>query len=1358
VAAAQTDTAWNEDTALKEVIGYVNYSQGRADAKFQRNINELYRAAASTDSWQVLGQRLRECAARLRGTSPAFQDIAQAEAVLSLVFDHTLPAYRAHHSDLLRHVADADLFQPFLLVRVIEAVLATGGPWDATDRIVAGVLQRLNDFVGHRPIAVLENRRKSEPYDHERVRPIPLYIRGAGVAYGKYHDLVARALEILTHTNSDILAAAHFHLDQLGELALDPRVYDFGHPVNQRPNYQFGEWDPHSIDGQGRYQRFVVRQVTLDALMRRVEQGVQSSGEQGVQGSGFRVQAESPVPPEPRTPNPEPSLFESAAVLAGTMLMASATSGRGPDAHDSSVTLATLVPLIAQFRDAFYTSLLESTAGPLGEQLRREAMQLHQPFGGVRQSLNHYLAELRATQLQQVQLRRLFGQMGYPGVTPPAVASSTPAALPVSARFLCEIDCRITSGHLQLDRGDWTSAAAEAEPLEAILQRGIRCGAVVDPWNILGFQGQYSVFAALENSVPDPRVDELVAAVGQILALLSRVRVEAAAAGDAAMEQRTARQLERLAVWWDRFASGEVSSVERVSGAEFVESSRHTARALAAWRGAGTAAGDIRFWREHSQGFTSPRAFSDVIHALLEKNDRVAAMALLMNWLSQAEQAPLEQDPHSFHSLAVRWLASTRKSETEEPGSPRTQPAHAVVDWSLVTKFFDFMEANADTFWHVPALQLGKTAAELSEELADTGAEPDDAGDEDQELFGAAYDGVTFRDSAEDGHDGSVLDGSVAQGDFELEAAAERIEPRLEFLTTVATLWQIVAEWMTLSPDDMDHLADFTRSCMEHARRIRRDLLVLAGAIQATTIPRPLGSHDSMVEFDRRRATKESLIEQVAATQVETATAHRMLMAVAPGGADIQWEALAAEFHRALHRHESAELRTRFPELLGCLAKQPILYRPLAKNGSAAEIVAARCVQRVIADLVRQLARAGLVRESFAVLKTAQHMERSHPVRGEGISEFDRLFRTALVAACEAVVLSADHWDLPRRGDSQLLECLEQLTEHYVAAWLEHSKTIRLSVLDRVGGGDEWRRIGQFIEIYGHDLFVPKFMALANLRSILDQGVERFLDYLGEDRDPLHPIRLIDDLDRVISRRDACRTLELILQVFVENYVEYKDYLATAAQAAYGERFFTLLDFLQLKAFYARAEWNLRPLVMVHAVLARLGRQELAERWQEAMAQRTAELADNIVRRLAELESRHGTRIRTVRDRLQERFVRPLALDRIIALVEPVMSEAFVSASGDAGPAFDAADSDAPPTTGSFRRLLAELREFSETPIGSGLDVPHWLQELHRAVQVERERRRAQPRQPKTAQTTPHAIVSLTALRQQLDRWNDPLS
>ena len=70
---------------------------------------------------------------------------------------------------------------------------------------------------------------------------------------------------------ADWLEAAWFDPKLLDELAVDPRAYDFNHPVNKRPNYHFGQWDPHHLDAQGRYRRFVMQQVTLDALLERLE-------------------------------------------------------------------------------------------------------------------------------------------------------------------------------------------------------------------------------------------------------------------------------------------------------------------------------------------------------------------------------------------------------------------------------------------------------------------------------------------------------------------------------------------------------------------------------------------------------------------------------------------------------------------------------------------------------------------------------------------------------------------------------------------------------------------------------------------------------------------------------------------------------------------------------------------------------------------------------------------------------------------------------------------------------------------------------------------------------------------------------
>src|SRR5205823_5351316 len=137
-------------------------------------------------------------------------------------------------------------------------------------------------------------------------------------------------------------------------LALDPRAFDHHHPANRRSNYFFGEWDPHHLDKDSGFCRYVVRQAALEALLERVE--------------------------HPGDLDPQELLFEAAAVLAGTILMACGTTGSSPTTYDSSTTLASLLPRIARYRDQFYANLLEKRIGPHGDRLRQERATTKQAF------------------------------------------------------------------------------------------------------------------------------------------------------------------------------------------------------------------------------------------------------------------------------------------------------------------------------------------------------------------------------------------------------------------------------------------------------------------------------------------------------------------------------------------------------------------------------------------------------------------------------------------------------------------------------------------------------------------------------------------------------------------------------------------------------------------------------------------------------------------------------------------------------------------------------------------------------------------------------------------------------------------
>src|SRR5262249_6215085 len=124
---------------------------------------------------------------------------------------------------------------------------------------------------------------------------------------------------------------------------------------------------------------------------------------------------------------------------------------------------------------------------------------------------------------------------------------------------------------------------------------------------------------------------------------------------------------------------------------------------------------------------------------------------------------------------------------------------------------------------------------------------------------------------------------------------------------------------------------------------------------------------------------------------------------------------------------------------------------------------------------------------------------------------------------------------------------------------------------------------------------------------------------------------------------------------------------------------------------------------------------------------------------LTQLEQQHGVRLRTVADRIQERFIRPLAVDRLAALIEPAMQEA--QRGGDSP---------------SFHRLYEDLQPLGATPTGVGLGVPPWLRRLEAEVQRVNAARsglgtlvQKQARLPKVTLTRPQ-------LEEELAHWAPP--
>lgn len=1313
-----------QDAAIAtELLGYLNFSGGRADVKFERNVNELLLNVA----WHQVAETLQTVLSDLQKTSPVFVDCSQARQVISLTFDKALPAYREHHRDLLFHLTEQDFQQPFFLAKVFEAVLEQGAPWEESDRIVAGALRRLNDFAGYRPVAVLENGQRMELYPHERFRPFPLFLKGAGAANGPYKAVVERAISLLREMPPEVLTEAYFDLDLMDELAVDVRAHDHIHPANKRTNYLFGEWDPHQIDLKGRYRRFIVRKVILDALLDWASKQK-------------RVDADE-------------VLFDISAVLCGTILMASSISGDGPECHDSNVTLSSLLPRVARQRDEFYSRLVKSASGTRAKRLARQTKLTRQPFGHVRQALNMFLAQYGAQQVQRRQLAYLFARMGYTDASL-RQASVIPCA---SARFECEVLCRTHAARRVVEQGKLNEAAQLLLEAEEYLHRGIECGALVDPWNVLGFQGLFPLFSSREDSVPDQRVEMLYHIMESLLDAYSRTLEEAAARGEKQLVDNISVRYENLAQFWDRFGTVTVEDLPRVAAHEQLDSASHVARALAEWREAGESAGDISFWRTHVEQFQTSKAYAQVVSALLERRDRVAALGLLMQWLSQHDAVGLDAGHLSFEDLLLWWMGLV----AEEGSNSKEDP------WPIVRRMFDYLEANAGEMWQAPVFRQGEIIEESSRSVDwptdqsgnDIGEGSEESGDADDEdaLFSAAYDEVIYRDSTDDGQEGPIMDErSRLEGDTEFERLEKRLDPRLKFLRMMAQLWQMAANLAVerellpesqATKDARSQKAESLRHWLEQSMRLQTDLVRLIDDLWKGDIGESSGEHDSNVEFDAQLQAKLYLVQSGLTTWLSCRSAQWCLAcALSPDDQTVRSTAedvRVIDMYRGIMQRNETEVRRVLPGLLKSLGRKPLLYVPLEHGGDPKQILTARSQQMVVRFLLAHLPQMGMLRETWHLLRTARQMERVSRPRGMAVTEFDRLFRIALRNTLECVVRASRQWKGGRFSNEELIVIVGEIVDLYLDQWLEHSSTMRLSSVEALKIDSVWDDTAKFVKTYGSDILNARVLTLGNVRAILHSGVPKFLEYLEQHEDAMHPVRLLEDLRTgKVDRDDAAEHLHLIYQVVVEKFDRFLEYNTTTTQSDYGEQFYSLLDFLRLETAYDRDAWNLLPVAVAHEVLARQGKPEAASIWEDVYAMRTEEMADTHLEELESLQKKYGMRLPSVTNHLQERFVKPLAVNHMLAQIRPACEDA------------DAGRKESP----AFQAMQSAVEEYLKTTSGSGLDVPAWLKTLEEELQHVHESGDAPVQDVEPQLRLPAPTLSLKDLRQQLKGWKQPPS
>ena len=1368
---------------LKELLGYLNFSSGSRDPKLFLALDSLFRALpASNKDVRCSALRaveyLEQQLAILAKKSEAFHTDDQAGIVLALVSKHFIPDYRKYHADLLFHQTDELLFNSLFLGKIIESILRQGSPWTEHDRIVPAVISTLNDYIGYRPIPVLEGEEKHQPYAHEWVAPIPLYIDGVGVAAGKYEEIIQHALTILRETDPQILQEACLDPDKIQELVLDPRAYDFDHPVNRKPNYHFGLWDPNFIDNSGFYRRFVVHQVTLEGIHRRLE--LAYTGESDVAG----------VPKDEL-------IYEAGAVLAGTMLMGAGVCGDTPSTFDSETSLNDLMPIIADYRDRFYNQMVQKIPGKMKKRILEEQQRLFQPFGGCRQDLNRQMAKRRADQLQRMHLARIFARMGYSD----AAMKQATAISVTSARILTTIDCLITETHTHIDHNKLIDASRNMPKIEDLIRRGISCGALIDPWTILGFGGVFSLFHTIENSIHDHRIDEIINLLEEVFDIYSRLQKEAAATGNGDLQADLSDRMSDLAGWWDQYGTTDVNNIESFSGNDAWESAAVVSTALAAWHKAGTSAGDVAFWSRHVERFKTTKAFVLLAEALLDQQDPVAAMNLMMYWLERSEQIPLIEGDYSFHAIAVRWMDQiwkppkseneSHENETNVPIRRRTIREVPTLTfagrWKLTRKFFELMEANADIYWQVPTIDLdddffagGKKGTkdkkppsskkpkkptqnpdeDVYEDNADDGGDVPPAHkrqhkeDRSDSIYGAAYDEFTYKDSTDDGIDDALMDQSPPGGfnnheeDLEIVGEMDRIGDRLLFISTMSKLWKFVAERLAgfiLVPKNSDWQLPAVKNetselTPEILTEIEQNVAVwlsqmitygngLGSLLDRTSeynVPPPRGTVDSLMEYDRHRGFKEILLDRIIWTHVEVLDTQMTLESYL-GYMDSsekrdRWEKAVFAANKAMYRCDVKTVKKEWNPMLKALAQETILYIPTSRGGSASAIVLCRQIQQAIIRLLEYAPRLGLVSELFKLLETIQTMEEKNTVSPGAITEFDRLVETASRAMTKCIAASTKSWKFSRNKEKEyhlqneaLVKYMEQIIEHLLSFWLEHSKQIRISPVEvLVGdshpgrGGGYWEEVRDFIQRYGHDIFTQQNMGFGNLRAILHQGVSHYLKSLmkikNEDGEVGVAAKLLEDLEkRRIHWEDAASCLEIILESIAENYSEYVDYNSTTTHSDHGEKLYMLLDMLRTLVGYERISWNLKPVYWVHDSMIRAGCDQAAFLWERAVAKRSVTAAEEHLRLYQRLSEKYGMWLPSVHERLQERFVRPLQIARMCGLVPKAIRQSQKEESAEA-----------------FNELYMQVENFAKDPMGVGFEMPEWLSALRNEVMATR--------------------------------------
>jgi len=280
---------------------------------------------------------------------------------------------------------------------------------------------------------------------------------------------------------------------------------------------------------------------------------------------------------------------------------------------------------------------------------------------------------------------------------------------------------------------------------------------------------------------------------------------------------------------------------------------------------------------------------------------------------------------------------------------------------------------------------------------------------------------------------------------------------------------------------------------------------------------------------------------------------------------------------------------------------------------------------------------------------------------------------------------------------------VQLLTESTLIHWLSHGDTLRLSVLEKVFDsreGGPWDKLVTFVQEYGTGLFTQQFLHAGNIRGILHHGVENWLEEVSINPPPEIQTRLFEDIGSRITLKKAAYYLTLALEAVIENYNEYRDYNTTTTQSDHGGSLYMLLDFLRLRARYARVSWKLKPVAWAHRILVREQKNNVARMWRKSLLERVSGEADKFQASYDSLRKQYSMQMASVGRRIEGRFVHQLQIDRLRAQVIPAMID---PAERESQRAFD--------------KLAQEAQAFLRSTTGVGVDLPAWLAALENEVE-----------------------------------------